>query len=198
MLDETSLTINPLDMVEAPPKPKRTKKNGERVTRMSNEERITILTMSAGGRSIGDIARVIKRSESGISKYLASMIDTTEIAKRTLRAGAVNLAERIIKKADVKEAIEVLSRPSVGVLDPPASQKGGQGFGIQVSVGIASCGTVVKIEGGSGGQAGLSQGGTIDAGSGKFEAQPAEVPRIEAGSHPVVVPPFDGGQGPDQ
>lgn len=140
------------------------------------EEQCTILTLAAKGMGCTTIAEQIQRDESTVSKFLARMQDTSKLAQATLRAGSLILAKRVIKQADVKESIDVLSRPDIGALAPPTPKGGSGGFGIQVSVGVMSNGTVVKIEGGTIGQ--LPEGGSTAA---KIEAnaQTIEVPRVE-------------------
>lgn len=118
--------------------------------RMDAGEKMTALTMAEKGSSSADIARLLGRNETTICRYLASMIDTSDLAKKTIKAGASRLAERIIRKADVKESIELLSRPGIDVIAPAVKGAAtGGGFGIRVSVGVGSCGTVVQVEGGS-------------------------------------------------
>jgi hypothetical protein len=129
--------------------PKVGPQNEKKPARMSSDEKVTILTMSRNQKSIDEIAYAVGRSRTTVQRFLAEMIDTSELAKVTLKAGAVKLAERIIKKAEVREAIDVLSRPDIGVIAP--AQKGlPVSGGIQVSVGVSSCGTVVQVT--SGGQ----------------------------------------------
>lgn len=142
--------------------PKVKEGNEKKPSRMTTDEKVTILTLSRAQKSIDEIADSVGRSRTTIQRFLAEMIDTSELAKVTLRAGAVKLAERIIKKAEVREAIDVLSRPDIAVIAP--AQKGlpvGSG-GIQVSVGVSSCGTVVQVT--SGGQ-NAARGEALPAGN---------------------------------
>lgn len=142
---------------------KKTGKN-PKFTVLSLSEKNLILHMSGKGRAIGEISRAVERSESTVSRFLARMADTSDLARATIKAGTATLAERIIKKATVGEAIEVLSRPGIDVIQPaPQKGVGGQGWGIQVSVGVASCGTVVHVEAGNvERQIGESEPGGID------------------------------------
>lgn len=149
----------------------------KRPQRMTADEKITALTLSQNGSTISDIARKIKRNETTISRYLASMMDTSVLAKATIKAGAVALAERIVRKADVKEAIEVLSRPGVDILAPAARSGGSQGgFGIQVSVAVGSCGAVVQV-GGQDGRQGQLEGSVEAVGGGGQRA--LDVQKVE-------------------
>ena len=114
------------------------------------QDRILILKMSKAGKSVTDIADALGRSSSTISRFLARTVDTRELAMEVIRSGAVTLAERIIKKANVDQSIEVLSRPGISVLEPPV-KSGGQSTSLQVSVAVNSCGTVVSVSGGQNG-----------------------------------------------
>lgn len=122
-------------------------------TKLTPAEATSILVLSRKGETTAQIAKSLGRNESTIARFLVKYADTRELAKAVLQAGAASLAERIVKKAEVREAIDVLSRPEMEVLRPlpraggPAV--GGPGFGIQVSVGVGSCGTVVQITGGT-------------------------------------------------
>ena len=124
---------------------------------LNADEKTAILTLTQKGRTIPQVAKAIGRNESTITRFLVRMADTSVLAKATLKAGAARLAERVVEKANVVEAVEVLSRPGMDVLQPAAIKGGGGGFGIQVSVGVGSCGTVVKIEGGPNAQS-VAQG----------------------------------------
>jgi hypothetical protein len=66
---------------------------------------------------------------------------TVDIAKHTLLAGAHKLAERIIKKASVGEAIDVLSRSTIGVI-APKQEVGSGNIGFFINVQEESLGAV--------------------------------------------------------
>lgn len=151
---------------------------GGKSPKMTPEEKITCLTMKEAGKSVGEIAYVVKRNVSTVSRYLAGMMDSSLLARMTLKAGASTLAERIIRKADVKESIEVLSRPDMGVLKPAERAGGGGGMGIRVSVGVASCGTVVQVEASNGNEA-----SRLEAGS---DVARSDVTRIDESRAPVL------------
>lgn len=68
---------------------------------------------------------------------------TTDMAKMYLKHQAMKLARRIVKKANVTEAIDVLSRPGMDVLSPP--QKSGDATGpagFFLTVQADTCGAV--------------------------------------------------------
>lgn len=111
-------------------------------------EQVTILTLAKQGVSGAKIAEQIGRDDSTVNKFLSKMQDSRELATAILRAGSATLAERVVKKANVAEALDVLSRPDIGVV-APAVNKGTLGPGgplVQVSVAVASCAAVVKVE----------------------------------------------------
>jgi hypothetical protein len=107
-----------------------------------------ILRWSKEGLSVDEIGRRTARNKSVISRFLARMYDTRELAQAIIAAGSAKLAERIVAKASVEEAIEVLSRPGIGVIQPAPSKNAGQVGGIEVSVAVSSCGTAVKVTSG--------------------------------------------------
>lgn len=82
-----------------------------------------------GKYHVNSIASVIQRYQP-----------TTNIAEVILKKGAARLAVRIVRRANVTEAIDVLSRPNIGVLDPIKKMEGGGSF--IMSITAESCGTV--------------------------------------------------------
>ncbi len=89
---------------------------------------------------------------------------TTEIATEYIRANALKLAARVVRKANVDQAMTLLSRPNIGVLDPQG--EGGVGGGRQFMIGVAmdSLGSV---------KVGVQIGGTVDGGATVPGLQPA-------------------------
>lgn len=154
----------------------------KKVTQLSNDEKVVILTMSQAGKSVDEVAKAVDRPKNTVSRFLVKMSDTSVLAKAVIKAGAVTLAQRVVAKAEVREAIDVLSRPGMGVIEPVAPKGGNQGFGIQVSVGVASCGTVIKIEGGS--NNGLQQ---LGSGNGQGDGEVASGRTIEGQTVPSQV-----------
>lgn len=66
---------------------------------------------------------------------------STEIAELYLKSSALRLAMRIVRDANVPEAIDILSRKNIGVIAPKAEQMGGAG-GFFLSVTAETCGAV--------------------------------------------------------
>lgn len=67
---------------------------------------------------------------------------TTDIAKMYLKARAYKLARRIVRKANVSEAIDLLSRPDMGVIAPKLASDNAVGGGFFLSVEMDTCGAV--------------------------------------------------------
>lgn len=66
---------------------------------------------------------------------------TTDIATDYIKGNALKLAMRVVKKANVDQAIGILSRPNIGVLEQ-ASSGGDSGKGFVIGVAVDSLGGV--------------------------------------------------------
>jgi hypothetical protein len=88
-----------------------------------------------------EIAPSYDRSAHTINALVRRFMPNTQLAQRYLQASALRLAMRVVRKANVAEAIDVLSRKSVGVLSPK-SEESGAGAGFFLSVQADSCGAV--------------------------------------------------------
>lgn len=144
-------------------------------------DRTIILKMSRDGKSVTEIANAIGRASSTISRFLARNVDTRELAMDIIKSGAAKLAERIVNKANVDQAINVLSRPGIDVIQPEARNAPSKGFGLQISVAANSCGTVVSVQGGENVQ-GLQSGDVQSPrqiGSGQSEGAREGVPATQ-------------------
>lgn len=83
---------------------------------------------------------LIGRDYKVVERALKRLLPTTDLARATLEAGAIKLAKRIVSKASVGEAIEVLSRPNIAALDP--KQVNNEGGGFFLSIKAEDCGAV--------------------------------------------------------
>jgi predicted transcriptional regulator len=91
-------------------------KPAERITdytRLNRAEVGSILKLHEAGKTQVEIAQILGCSQPTVSRWLDELVDTRELAKHTLRSGAEKLAERIVKQADVEQALEVLDRLDV-------------------------------------------------------------------------------------
>lgn len=93
------------------------------------------------------------RPVATIRTHLRKLAPTTDIARVFLSASALKMAKRVVDEGRVPELIDVLSRPSLGVIAPKAEAQGGGGFFLSVSAD--SCGAVRVGLAGSGGGAHL-------------------------------------------
>lgn len=108
------------------------------------------------------------------------MRPTTEVATQYLQSQSLKLAMRVVRKANVEQALNILSRPNIGVLESPAGASGGGGHQFMVGVAIDSLGSVkVGVQIGS-----SSQASELPALDGKQTEDPSE---IEEGGEPSDV-----------
>jgi hypothetical protein len=83
----------------------------------------------------------VGRSAAVVGITINRLRPTTDMAKMYLRAKSLKLVKRLVKKASPAEIIDVLSRPSIGVLDPAKKEEAGRA-GFFLSVSADSCGAV--------------------------------------------------------
>lgn len=106
--------------------------------------------LRASGIAIGEACEVVAqemgREPSAIYAAWKRLSPTVDIAEVYLRSQAFKLATRVVREANVDQAIDILSRKNVGVLAPKTEEGSGQG-GFFLSVQADSCGAV-KIAGG--------------------------------------------------
>ena len=81
--------------------------------RLTRDEVALLLQLHKAGKTQVEIAQVLGIDQSNVSRWLSKLIDTSELAKHTLKNGANTLAERVIAKADVDQSLEVLDRLGV-------------------------------------------------------------------------------------
>lgn len=129
------------------------------------------------------------------------MLPTTDLATRYIKASAFRLAARVVRKASAEQAISVLSRPNIGVLDP-ASTGGGGGGGHQFMIGVAvdSLGGVkVGIQGGPIGQLPEASSSPVPSSEPKTgETGPGVYEDDEEDSLPDEETVFRRGRGPNR
>lgn len=89
-----------------------------------------ILDLHAKGLSQNAIARRLNISQSTVAYWLSGFDDTRPLAKARLRAGALELAERVIERANPEEAIKALQG-----MDVIEGKKSGDG-GVKVIIGV--------------------------------------------------------------
>lgn len=94
---------------------------------LSDEETEHIVRWLKLGKTTPEIAAVSGRTEEQIADIRAAFFPTVGLAKAYLRSNALRLAKRVVEEANVDEALSVLTRGNIGVLDPLV--KGGQAGG---------------------------------------------------------------------
>lgn len=87
------------------------------------------------------IGKTHGRAHTTIWAVIKRLTPTTGLAADYIKAQAYRLAHKIVKEGSVEQAIDVLSRPNIGVLEPiKKGEIGGGGF--YLSVQSDSCGAV--------------------------------------------------------
>lgn len=111
-------------------------------TQLSHEEVLAIVEAYDAGKTAKELAYTFGRGLATIKRLISKYHPTTALAERYIKANAMTLATRVVRHASVEEAVDVLSRPNVGVLQP---NKTGGGLGIFLSVNADSCGGVKQV-----------------------------------------------------
>jgi DNA-binding transcriptional regulator LsrR (DeoR family) len=96
-----------------------------RYKRVSRQLEGLILKLAEAGKTQMEIAAIAQVSQSTVSRTIDELTDTRVVAKAILHNRAKFLAERVIKNADVDQALEVLDRIDVAPKrrdEPSASQ----------------------------------------------------------------------------
>lgn len=127
------------------------------------------------GRSISEacatIAEERHRSPDSIRTLIRRFQPNVDGAEAYVRANALRLAMRVVRKATVDQSIDILSRSNVGVL-APKQEGGGAGGGFFLSVQADSCGAMVKVAAVQPGTL-ESLGKSIDGGDGQRDTLPS-------------------------
>jgi predicted transcriptional regulator len=90
-----------------------------------------ILALAKKGLTQTEIAKRLQVNQATISRVLSEWDDSRALAKAKLRAGAAELAQRVIEKANVAESLDVLSR-----LDVLPKEQATNDSGVKVFVGV--------------------------------------------------------------
>ena len=105
-------------------------------------ERVQIVELSLSGRTAAAIAADTGWTIDEVCAVRRQYLPTTTLAAHYLKAKALQLAERIVAEANVEEAIDVLSRPNIGVLEPLPKGQSQPPIRIFTSIDISSLGGV--------------------------------------------------------
>lgn len=93
-------------------------------------------------QSYVQIGEATGRGHKTVCDVIKRYLPTTDLATAVFKAGAADMARKIVKKGTVSEHIGILERPNIGVLEPvrKGSDLGDSGF--QLSVSADSLGAV--------------------------------------------------------
>ena len=103
------------------------------LSRLSRTEEMLILQLHAEGKTQVAIAQVIGCSQPTVHRVVGAFADTKILAKAVLNKSALALAERVVKRANVAESLEVLERIDVIA---PKKQDVGRGVGVNIVIGM--------------------------------------------------------------
>lgn len=121
----------------------------ERGSRIPHHQLQEILTLFDRYRKQGKglqesyelIGEKVGRSTKMIGVTINRLRPTAGAARLYLQSRAYKMARKLVAEADAPLLMELLSRPSLGVIDPPQKTGGGEG-GFFLSVTAESCGAV--------------------------------------------------------
>jgi hypothetical protein len=88
--------------------------------RLTDADRISVLTLHEQGLTQTEIAKRLSRSVSTINDVIQTYAPTVDLAKRKLRAAAERMAENIIDNGEPRDHIQALK--GLGVLHEQATQ----------------------------------------------------------------------------
>jgi predicted XRE-type DNA-binding protein len=103
--------------------------NSPSYKRLTNEDRILALELAKRGITQRAIAEQLGVTQSAISQWLSTTVDTTEIASLFLRGQALHMAKNVVQKGQARDHIQALK--GIGVLEQDKSELN---IGIQVSL----------------------------------------------------------------
>jgi hypothetical protein len=89
------------------------------------------------------VAETMGRDWKVIASVMYRLQPTTDFAKVYLKAEALKLARRVVRNANVGEALDVLTRPNIGVLQPIKSRASG-GAQVFCSITLDSIGAIAR------------------------------------------------------
>lgn len=108
---------------------------------ISTFKRLTTVQNVPIGEACAQIAGDYGRTKDVIYALVRRFVPSVDAADAYLKSNALRLAMRVVRKADVDQAIDVLSRSNIGVL-APKQEAGGNAGGFFLSVTADTCGAV--------------------------------------------------------
>lgn len=108
---------------------------------LDNEEKSLIIDLYFKKKKTPqEIAYIMGRTNGTIYKFIKKFMSTDTMAEQFFRSRSMEMAKKVVAKADVNQLIDVLSRPNIGVLKPVS--KGHDGPQIMISVNQESIGSI--------------------------------------------------------
>ena len=110
---------------------------GRQGYREDYEKEVIVRHLKTGDKTDLDIAAMTGWSEREIRDIRAEYFPRVGLALDYLRARSLEMAKRVVEEANVEEALDLLSRPNIGVLEPipKASAKMQVGFFTNIQTG---------------------------------------------------------------
>jgi hypothetical protein len=102
-------------------------------TRLSRAEVASVVALHRAGKTQTEIALTLGCNTSTVSRWLNQLGDTTELAKQKLRAGSAELVDRVLKRADIDQSLEVLDRLDVA---PKRERNASNGNQVNIVIGM--------------------------------------------------------------
>lgn len=86
---------------------------------MDNEEKELALTLYFKQRkTVKEVAYAMGRGEKTIRKLVNAFMGTSVAAEQYIKSRSLFLAKKVVQRATVEEAVDILSRSNIGVLAP--------------------------------------------------------------------------------
>lgn len=86
------------------------------------------------------VGEVVGRSPAVVRSIISRLRPTNALARVYIQSKSMKLAMKVVREANVAQAIDILTRPNIGVLDPLKSNNNEGGF--FMSMTADSCGAV--------------------------------------------------------
>lgn len=107
-----------------------------------DQERELVVRYVKQGMTNDEIALLVGWHTDEVRNTRAIFFPTQGLAKDYLKANALRLAMRIVEEANVEEAVDILSRPNIGVLKPAEKPNSRPNIGIITNINTATLGGV--------------------------------------------------------
>lgn len=120
-----------------------TRKGDSKYPYRDDQDRELIVAMIKRGTTNEDIAARTGWSPIEVRDIRAMFFPRASLAADYLRANALKLAQRVVEEANVEEAVDILSRPNIGVLEPAVKAPTGRPIGVFTTINTSTLGGVM-------------------------------------------------------